>query len=262
MLFSHNVIIPKRGRDDHFEVCMVYLNKAAAYIDTPVNVYVVTETDFKIKAMMLNLNIVTVPIDYDPVFCRAKFLNVGLAAMSKDFNYVSIIDGDMIYRKDFFRLVQEIDTDTYFISGGVKLEEEFTRRCLINSTDFYRLSTNDIDEKSITENKRMLYPSQITLSKTLYHKILSILDRETLYDNRFIGWGGEDSEISFFSRVCHTEGVFYKRYSHNIWHHLFHLRPWDDGTFDKKQHDKNVILLNDLHKTNVIKIQNYKENAA
>ena len=106
----------------------------------------------------------------------------------------------------------------------------------------------------------MLYPSQITLSKTLYHKILSILERETLYDNRFKQWGGEDSELSFFSRVCGQHNIFKKKYHFDMWHHLYHKRAWEDGTFDQKQYDKNVILLNDLHKVNVTKIQNYKEN--
>ncbi len=256
-MFQHNIIIPKRGRDDHFETCMIYLNKAAAYIDTPVKVYVVSEKPCTLKNWTPNLTVVAVPVEHDPIFCRAKFLNAGLAAMGKDFNYVSIIDGDMIYRKDFFRIVQGIDEDTYFVSGGLKLEEEFTRQCLVNSTDFYGVSIDHIIEESRKENRRMLYPSQITLSKTLYYKILSILERETLYDNRFRGWGGEDSELSFFSRACHQAGVFKKEYHPSIWHHLFHLRPWDDGSFDKKQHDKNVLLLNDLHKVNVTKMQNY-----
>ena len=187
-----NVIIAQRGRDAHLKTCLHYLGIAAKGYDVSVSVV----QDDKL----------------DQPFCKSALLNKGLKEMRQDFDFVSIVDLDMVYRPDFFKIINEIDDDTYFAALGYALDrdhsEEMIRRQLSYSTPLSHFVCSG--------------RSQITISKKIYSMFLDILGSEKLYDERFIGWGAEDSALSFLSTTCKRHGLLNKIELPEMWYHMWH----------------------------------------
>lgn len=257
-----NIIIPSRNRPEYLSYCLSNLDKMVNPIDLNVLVYIVQDCSTRHNLDKIrNINVSVVQFPQKPeLFCRAKLLNYGQLAMRKEFDYISIIDNDMIYNPNFFnKIIETVQDNVYFISSGFKLKENITKELLSKkvSLRYAQINDNQIDPDSKRANQRGLYPSQITLNKKTYLKILKILNQKTLYDNGFEGWGGEDSVLSFFSNECLRYELLKKITDRNMWFHLHHPRPWDDGTFNEAQYAKNQRLLKFCKELNNDRLKSY-----
>jgi hypothetical protein len=260
-----NVIIPTRGREKYLDHCITNLIIAASgkdvsiYIISDENYYVLSKNQDKLYGEGIRVFSYKVQKKYEQ-FNKSYLINAGLSRMRKDFNYVSIVDADMMYNPNFFDAIIDIcKKDVYFISGGYKLNQAAKYWVFEDNwryTDIPK-SSGSYTRTTEYENDNQLYPSQITLSYNLYNKLLSILQTKSLYHEGFIGWGGEDSYLSFFSRECEKRGIIKKIYLSHIWYHLWHPPAKESKEFDKGQHDKNVNLLYHLNEINRTKIEEY-----
>ena len=218
-----NVIIAQRGRDAHLKTCLHYLGIAAKGYDVAVSVI----QDDK----------------PDQPFCKSALLNRGLKEMRQDFDFISIVDLDMVYRPDFFKIISKIGDDIYFISSGYALDRE-------RSEDItYRSPSYEILLSPFTCPGR----SQVTISKKIYSMFLDILDSDKLYDEFFVGWGGEDSALSFLSTICMIHGLLNKIEAPGMWYHLWH----EKATSTPEQADRRTELLRYLDTEYSYKVKDY-----
>ena len=239
-----NVIIAERDRPEHLKLCLDALQ--AAKKDHDVSIYVVSDY------IESTHPVCWVPIEREEPFCKSKYLNLGLKNMRQDFDFVSIVDADIIYRPDFFDVLSQVKEDIWFISGGYKLHQTGTELYLRHGVRSWFESCLYVDDTLRSENVKQLYPSQITLSKALYKKVLTILQQEDLYCEEFVGWGGEDSELSMMSTVLRNRRIIKKVYNPDMWYHL-----WHEKEINQSQHRANVTLLHNRLQEHNIKIKSY-----
>lgn len=242
-----NIIIAKRERDEYLRWCLHFLNKANREKKHDVNIYVIDDSQI-VPREDDNYNNVKVFRYYWRVsndFNKSSLLNYGLKIMRHDFDYVSIVDVDIVYSSEFFdKIASRVDDNIWYVSSGYKLTAEamYEDFNVINWQDLSRYTDNSL----IEENIRQLYPSQITLSVLLYYKILLIMKWKNLYNDKFIGWGGEDSVLSSLSSDLQRKGILKKIYDQNMWLHLYHKKLNNNA----KQYEKNKILFHELVKKN------------
>jgi hypothetical protein len=235
---KYNVIVPFRGRRAYRKQCLKSLDIAAKGKDVVITL--VTDEDHftfdEDEHYDVPTTLFMLPQE-DEQFNKSRLLNKGLRMMRQDFDYVSIVDCDMIYNPKFFDITNlgALD-DVYFISGGYKLTGSGTSYLFNHYIPYNQIPGFCIDPTSVHENNNGLYPSQITLTKYLYHKLLDILQTKDLYHEGFIGWGGEDSYLSFFSRACERAGLLKRHYDKNMWYHLWHPPAKESEEFDEAQH--------------------------
>lgn len=269
-MLRHNIIVAKRDRDEYLECCLRSIDEAANRADVDVCVYVIDDenngyleyidSDIEFKRRICVRYICAVRKDES--FNKSRLLNQGFQEMRGDYDFVSIVDVDMILNPVFFQHFELFKNDlkkdsVYHISEGVKLIEGSEQQL---ATTYESIEKSLIDSVSIEENKRHLYPSQITLSKNMYEKLLDILKTDKLYHEGFVGWGGEDSYLSFFSRYCEQYGLLRKVYVPNMWYHVWHPRDCCQVGFDKTQYDKNVQLLHEQKDILEQKVRYYRNS--
>lgn len=237
---NFNIIIAQRERQNHLEACLHYLNKANAESKHNVRVYVSNDCGSIVQGTYNNLTITAITLpSTEAHFNKSKLLNHSLSGMSSDFDFVSVVDLDILYCSDFFdRLVEESATDTWIVSNGFKLIEEGSQIVIQTKPDFAKISEY-VDSSLIKESNSRAYPSQITLSKSLYHKVLNILSMDRLYCDEFIGWGGEDSHLSLVSYIAERNGLLKKKYLDGIWCHLYHTKTIST---DCHNHNKELLI--------------------
>ncbi len=255
-MFKHNIVIAKRGRSDYLNICLQYLYDAITP-EHDVMIYIVCDDDVMEATMPKECVLSFIKMDPQEKFCKSRLLNRGLLEMRSDFDFVSIVDLDILYNPKFFDEISKLDDNTYFISSGYKMVSHASPDVIMSISGFNDLSTF-IDPSVQHENHRKLYPSQITLSKSLYNKLVTILDNGgKLYNEQFLSWGGEDSALSIFSRYCEEVGILKKVYSHDMWYHIWHDRECDKIDFDKDQYNNNLNLLKKLNSENQRKVMEY-----
>jgi hypothetical protein len=277
---KHNVIIPVWNREKYLKQCVSGLQHTASiynmktlfgifsdisFFDREKNTRILIATDEENNDIYNYLN-TTKAYGSDVIYVnlnktaiqknKASFINGILGQVEEyfDFDIVSIVDVDMIYNPSFYYTIeQEIDDDTYIISSGYKLSEKATME-LFKTKD--KITYSDITPDMIDPEYELMgntgaYPSQITLTKNLYNKILDIMQSDKLYSEEFLGWGGEDSYLSFFSRHCAEAGLFKKKVIPDMWYHLWHPPA------DKSNIDINLEKLYTLDEVNKRKIAEY-----
>jgi hypothetical protein len=224
MAKKFNVIMAKRGRDRYYATCMGYLKRAAEGHD--VEVYCMAD-------------------ETEQPFNKSRLLNGALKAMRPDFDFVSIVDIDMIYRPGFFDIIGQQRDDVYFISRGYSLP-------MVASMGVISCLPT-MEQLHITTKSECPGRSQITLSKSLYLKLLDVLGTDKLYDERFISWGCEDSALSFLSTYCHRAGLLQRIEQNYIWYHLWHEKPKIDPVYELN----NKELLKQLSLEYSVKVRDY-----
>ncbi len=158
---------------------------------------------------------------------RAAMSRNRAAAMSSG-EYIVMIDGDMVLHPLFIKdHIEAAEPGTFVQGGRVLLSEEATKEAIIKS----RISFS-IFSKSIKNRKNAL---RCTLLSSLFsRKSRSLkgirtcnfaLFREDLlavngFDNRFVGWGREDSE--FAARLLNSGMVRKDLRFAAIAYHLYH----------------------------------------
>jgi hypothetical protein len=256
--YKFNVIIAKRGRDKYLRRCLESLNEVAYGYN--VNIFIGTDDSYaQLKDCYRHLSINFIRVCHTGYFNKSKLLNEALRVMDKDFDFVSIVDVDMIYNPDFFSKIIEtvISNEIYMISVGYKLTKDSTKLLIHHSIPWNTMMPQDCIDKEEKAKGKFIYPSQVTMSKDLYTKLTYILGTGKLYDETFKGWGGEDSYLSFFSTECHNQGIIQKKYVENMWYHL-----WHPPTYNKEQHEKNLQYLEHVKLLNKKKIVDWKEQGS
>ncbi len=165
---------------------------------------------------------------YQERFNKSKLLNHSLKIMRGDYDAVCVFDIDMIYCSDFFHRVETAMYRgcDYVVCYGQKLSE---KRTWIIGED---LPSNE--EIFRWEGEAFKGCSQIVFNQ----KILKLFRKcfGCFYDERYEGWGGEDSDLSYKSRLLsEVRGVIKKRQLDKAWCHMFHpsARPEDYRNTDK-----------------------------
>lgn len=207
-----NIIVAKSGREKQFPVFLRYLNTISKEHD--VKVYISYCDSYPIHSRAYqNIEIVCDHIDLE-VFNKSKLLNNSLNIMRKDYDYVCVFDIDMIYNKEFFNNLgscfdAEID---YVVSYGKKL-------CKMKSDSVYS-SFFTIDEISNLQGDEFKGCSQISINKKVIDIFTELFGK--VFNESYESWGGEDSDLSFKSRVLDKMGIIKKRVLYNCWTHLWH----------------------------------------
>jgi hypothetical protein len=192
-----NVIIAERDRGDCLSVCLYHLN--AANLDRLYNVDVYVVSDRKVNSNTVCNNI-NVHLLFFPTlskyFNKAVLLNYGLEIMKPVFDWVSIVDVDMIYDGQFFRTVDHNMSDrSYIVCTGTQT------------------------------NSNCVYPgaSQISMSSLVY-KLFTTIYKDKLYCENFVGWGGEDSDVSLRSIDLKKAGLIDRKVIRYMWLHIDHSK--------------------------------------
>lgn len=161
---------------------------------------------------------------YNPPFNKSALLNKGIKQLGeiKDDDCISIFDVDMIYHPNFVSIMQTLlEKYDYIVSYGHKLTKRNTDYILYRCPEF-----NEIESLNSHPFKGC---SQITFNKKVYDILMDCFGH--IYDETFCGWGGEDSDLSYKSRVLNDLGKIKKTHVYNMWYHMHH--PFDRERMDK-----------------------------
>jgi len=238
-----NLIIPKRDRHQSLLVCLHYLNLACNDKRFKVTVYIVDDSvKFSTIGNYENFNLVPLPYPNQSMFNKSRLINYALSHMG-DCDWFSIIDVDMIYSDNFLDCINkkiELGCE-YIVSHGYKLKKNISEYIISNkpSIEYFRGSAE--------KEEFRVGPSQITLTKTAYSKLLSVFGTP-LYDEFYEGWGAEDSDISIKSMFLQNKHKLNKDQIYDIWYHLYH----ESRNIDSAQYQKNYNHFRDHIKINGI----------
>ena len=208
-----NIIIAERDRDDCLSVCLHHLDIANSGKLYNVIVYVVSDR----RSTLVHCENIYVFMYYFPTltkyFNKAALLNYGLEVMVPDFDWLSIVDVDMMYNPKFFNTIDmNISDRSYLVSTGTQL------------------SNGDV------------YPgaSQISISRTVYELFQNIYG-EKLYCEDFEGWGGEDSDLSLKSIDMKKEDLIDRRVISDMWIHRNHEKRHENEDYTRQLFEKRRI---------------------
>ena len=147
----------------------------------------------------------------DEGFRLARVLNLGVSAIDAD--YVVILHGESVPRRDFVRVVRSCMHPGWYVAGRrVQLSQRLTNEVLGNKlpmhrwglVDWFRVRTEAGPLSSLTRRDRRKVgarglPEFIPVNRT-YGYLLGVwrsdFERVNGYDMRFEGWGEEDVDIA------------------------------------------------------------------
>ncbi len=189
----------------------------------------------------------------DEGFRLAKSRNEGIKKASGDF--IIFIDGDILLHKDFIKGYQKhIQPDSYMMGSRVLLPEDYTKDLISSKQHLVRLWTKGIKNRL----NGMKLPGFYKLVKGSQSPTRSVKganmgfwkkDLITVngFDERFTGWGREDSDMA--ARMMHAgiKRINFKGVS--ICYHLFHPEA------DRSQLLENDNVLKEVINTKAIKAQ-------
>ncbi|MBB6462945.1 glycosyltransferase family 2 protein [Flammeovirga kamogawensis] len=194
----------------------------------------------------------------DRGFRVARARNNALASCKGD--YIIMIDGDMCLNKNFIKTYIQNARKGYFLQGGrVLLSERKTNSILGNNTNFsISLISKGIKNRFNTLNSKLL--SRIFSKRSYTDKgartcNLGVWREDVVkvngFDNRFVGWGREDSE--FVVRLINN-GVKRVNFKFGgIAYHLYHHEnsrsslPENDLILEESRKNNHIITENGLN---------------
>ncbi|MBT6051233.1 MAG: hypothetical protein HOG49_30915 [Candidatus Scalindua sp.] len=221
-----NVIAVNQNRDDHEKTFI-------RYIEILIEHY---KEDHDIKYLLVG--------GTDEEFNKAKLLNIAIADMRQDFDVLCVFDIDMIYSYQFFSTIEiafHAGYD-YIVSYGQKLPKEQSEYIVENMQKCFR-----------GEGASFKGCSQITITKQTL-EIFKDCFGEKFYDESYTGWGGEDSDISFKSKLLEKEILIKRKELYDMWFHLWHESRKPENYKDK---DENSIRFQNSKKVLEEKVQKY-----
>jgi|PlaIllAssembly_1097288.scaffolds.fasta_scaffold153897_3 hypothetical protein len=248
-----NVLIAKRGRDSYLRTCLHYLNKANSSNKYDIQITVIDDSDYlpnDTKLDHISVNYIQFKTG-SRFFNKAKLLNVGLRKMRPDFDWVSVVDIDMVYAPSFFDSVC-IDRPgcPYIISTGYKLDDISTAVVMTTHTSFEEILP------LVTGEPFTNAPSQITLARSTINLLSRIFDSDKIFCEEFEGWGGEDSEMSFKARELAKHQLITKYHIPNMWYHL-----WHEDSRDETQFQKNLEIFEEKRVKNNTIIKRFRNSS-
>lgn len=273
-----NLLITKRGRDDYLKLVLHNFNLADSIEDYDVIIYIGEDDKDNINkidySVYKNLTVKHLYIPNLPqagrVFCRGHILNLLLQEMRQDYDWVSIADTDMVYRKSFFNdLAKILGTGSHrppknskgslsrqervVIAKGVYSQtEQDSPKILAKNSDYDYIMNN----YSYTD---FATSSQISMTKEYHEKIKQVLAVSSIFDTSglgydFIGYGAEDTLVKRILQSSKAELVVLN----NAWVHVWHERQ--EVVSENKKHNKKIMKL--LQKESIIRLKahNYYTN--
>jgi len=235
-----NVIVAKSDREESYDIFLHYLNKISEKHD--VTLYVSSSKDtleYKPEYFQFLENIF---VDHQQVplpthnFNKSILLNHGLNRMRSHFDIVCIMDIDMIYNEGFFDQVESSLRHgyNYIVSTGQNLDEDET----------FQVFEKIPEEINQSIGTKFTGCSQICMTED----VLDVLEDTFgfLYDERYEGWGGEDSDLSYKSTILHRHMLLSKTEVRDVWNHLHHIsrRPKDvENTTNYKRYLMNKLII-------------------
>lgn len=232
-----NIIIAKKDRESHLGACLHFLNESAKHQVNDIKVYVVDEYTSESNTNLpapnyshISVHRVKVPSTSD-LFNKSCLLNIGLIVMRQQYDWVAIVDVDMVHRETFFTKINTLISDKYqtCVCKGFSLDS-FHSSILLNG----RMVLPD-PELTLRYNGN----SQIILTKYAVDLIQDIYGE--LYCEKFKGWGGEDSDMSFRLKDLSKVGLIAQQRVEGVWYHLWHEPRRDVNDRNKRLFDKRRI---------------------
>jgi len=174
----------------------------------------------------------------DVPFHKAKLLNEAIDSMNDDWNVFVQLDADVCLRGTIFDDLEVLHEKSFAFLGGVKLTEEASHEIERVIPPWQEMFDKEVDPESINLNRRQGYVGMVVLHRELFETARGFLGGK-LYDERFVGWGGEDSVISFLSRDMQARGMCKREYIFDAWRHLWHTdAPEKNDPRIKSKRDK------------------------
>ena len=150
-----NIVITCKGRKEHLNKCIEYLNYANINHQHDICVYIVYSDVNRIKKAD-NINIKTFKLkDEDKHFNKSRYINYGMSKMRDDYDYFMQWDCDLICSYNLFSLICITDKD-WIVLSGFKLTEEATKKVL-NSKEELELDSLGVIAGSKFENQANRY---------------------------------------------------------------------------------------------------------
>lgn len=252
-----NIIITCRDREKYLNKNLFYINLANSNKTHDIQVYIISNKIY-FSSKFENIKIMHKRIkNNDKLFNKSKYINLGMKKMRQDYDYFIQWDVDLIINPELFNDIEKVNID-WIVLSGEKLTKESTEYFFKTLLKWDNIKILGKDNMSIQQNKMNRFVGNIAIKKETLQKYMEILKQETLYNENFTGWGGEDSLLSITSTKMVTYKIIKKVFIYNAWNHLWHEREPDKLTFDKKQQQKNVEFLNNQLIHNETKIRNFK----
>jgi hypothetical protein len=221
-----NVFIAKTGRDHHLRACLHYLDSAADE-GRDVVVYVIDERPCSLEiGTFRNLRVEYLLESTSPglPFRKGFLLNRGISRARTDYSWLAIVDVDMVYRSGCFGILEGyMRCDHYTISTGQKLNETDSIWVLERLPEFRDIGRCAHEDFSSC-------PSQVSMSRRVYALFVDVF-KSPLFEGDYVGWGAEDSELSYKSRLLENAGLLTKVELSDAWFHLYHPLTYDEALY-------------------------------
>jgi len=234
-----NVVIAKKEREAHLGACLYFLNEAAKHQgNDDIVVYVVDEylceDNITLPAFNysnIKVHRINVPSCSDE-FNKSRLLNTGFILMRQDYDWVAVVDVDMVYWTTFFAKMNALLTSeaTTCVCKGYSLDSAIST-CILNG----KMALPD-PELTLRYNGN----SQIVLTRYVVELIRDIYGGE-IYCDGFKGWGGEDSDMSFRLKDMIAANLITQKRVDAMWFHLWHAPRHDLSDRNKKLFDKRRV---------------------
>ena len=252
-----NIVITCRDRYDYLIKNLFYINIANHNKTHDINVYTVTDKRYNADGFK-NIHVVPVKTKDDGgAFNKSKYINKAVRVMRQTYDYFIQWDVDLIMNPELFDNIEKDGTE-WIVLSGEKLTAESTELVFAKMLKWDNVQLLGKDNNSIRDNKMNRYVGNIAVKKETLDLYMKILKQDDLYNEDFVGWGGEDSLLSITSTKMMQYGVIKKIYFYDAWNHLHHTRDVDKPEFDRKQQQKNVELLNNRVIHNDTKIREHR----
>jgi len=232
-----NVIIAKRGRNEYLKVCLDYLDYSNFIAELDVEVYVIDDVvqvypTLPFSYSNINVNYMLCKNNTSDLFVKSALLNQGIYHMRKNYDWLSVVDIDMVVDGMFFRTIaNNMNKRSYIISNGKNLNKTLTQSLLSQS----RLVTPSVSTRKLDF---CAGNSQVSIHKEVVNLLFSIY-KEELYSTEYEGWGCEDSELSFKARDMHIMKLIERKHIRDMWFHLYHESSKDFKLYER---NNNIFM--------------------
>lgn len=204
-----SIIIAKRGRDKQLEACLHYLDQA---YEADLRVCIVDDSPNIPPPKCNNFPVDWIPLPNAGLFNKSKLLNKGIG-INQEADRIAIVDVDMIYRPGFINKIAKSDDITYIVSSGHHIP--------IQHAESIMETKPEISAVESMKSEAFCGPSQIVVSQKIIRLFKDTYGGQ-FYNEQFLGWGCEDSLVSFRSVELVRRKLIKKVILNNMWYHLDH----------------------------------------
>ena len=255
-----NLIIAKRYRDNYLKLSLHNFNLANLDQKHDISVYIgedikenINKLDYSIYKN-LKIEHIYAPnlAEAQGLFCRGHILNVLMQKMRRDYDFVCVIDTDIVYKDDFF------DNLTRILKSGNSMETCIIAKGFYTEpgTNYEKIIQGKLGYDAIIKQTSHTYwersHSQISLTRAYHEHIKKVLGVQSVFDagglgENFIGYGWEDylvEKIMLFSKLKVVTLPY-------AWVHIWHERV--DG--DRERIKLNKYINQSLQKVAIKKLK-------